>query len=176
MSEQKLLVGADMICPVTKEHCDDECCTPGSICNCQPTSHIVSGDLPKDEKPIDLQKAVLGAKVMTRFRNYAGQYLLTLEGCPHVYKHVFKMNGPEGEKLIQVDDEGKRCRYLFYNNDDPNTDDLIMAPEVKTVWVNFFLDSKDRVVCTMPLTSEAEVSPMDSTWRFIKTEKIVLEY
>ena len=27
------IVGADMICPITKKHCDDECCTIGSECN-----------------------------------------------------------------------------------------------------------------------------------------------
>lgn len=177
MSEQKLIVGADMICPVTKEHCDDECCTPGSTCNCQPNP-LISGS-PNAEWQFDLQKAMTGAKVMTKSRNYAGHYLLTLEGCPHAYIHVFKMNGPEGEKLIQVDDKGNCFHYVSeaaFGIRMGGPDDLIMAPEVKTVWVNFFLDSKDRVVCTMPLTSEAEVSPMDSTWRFIKTEKIVLEY
>lgn len=27
------IVGEDMVCPVTKEHCDDECCTAGAVCN-----------------------------------------------------------------------------------------------------------------------------------------------
>jgi hypothetical protein len=26
-------IGEDGICPVTKEHCNDECCPPGAICN-----------------------------------------------------------------------------------------------------------------------------------------------
>jgi hypothetical protein len=30
---KKITVGEDMICPVTKVHCDDECCTVGSECN-----------------------------------------------------------------------------------------------------------------------------------------------
>lgn len=34
-NEPKLLVGEDMICPITKEHCDDECCPPGATCNLQ---------------------------------------------------------------------------------------------------------------------------------------------
>jgi hypothetical protein len=29
----KNIVGDDMICPITKEHCDDECCPVGSVCN-----------------------------------------------------------------------------------------------------------------------------------------------
>jgi hypothetical protein len=29
----KMKVGEDMICPVTKSHCDDECCPPGAECN-----------------------------------------------------------------------------------------------------------------------------------------------
>lgn len=127
----------------------------------------------------DLQKAMTGDKVMTKSRNYTGHYLLTLEGCPHVYVHVFKMNGLEGEKLVQVDDKGKcflYCSDQVFGIPMGGPNDLIMAPEVKTVWVNFFLDTKNRILCTMPLTSETEVSAMDSTWRFIKTEKIVLEY
>lgn len=32
-ANQKILVGRDMICPITKVHCDDECCTVGSECN-----------------------------------------------------------------------------------------------------------------------------------------------
>lgn len=28
-----LVVGEDMICPITKLHCEDECCPVGSICN-----------------------------------------------------------------------------------------------------------------------------------------------
>ena len=28
-----LIVKEDMICPKTKLHCDDECCTVGSTCN-----------------------------------------------------------------------------------------------------------------------------------------------
>jgi len=31
--DKKYIVGEDMICPVRKEHCDDECCTVGSECN-----------------------------------------------------------------------------------------------------------------------------------------------
>lgn len=31
--EDKLIVGEDMICPITKEHCDDECCPVGAQCN-----------------------------------------------------------------------------------------------------------------------------------------------
>jgi hypothetical protein len=27
------IVKEDMICPITKQHCDDECCTVGSQCN-----------------------------------------------------------------------------------------------------------------------------------------------
>jgi hypothetical protein len=31
--EAKLIVGEDMICPITKKHCDDECCPVGAQCN-----------------------------------------------------------------------------------------------------------------------------------------------
>ena len=30
---EEAIVKEDMICPATKEHCDDECCTVGSFCN-----------------------------------------------------------------------------------------------------------------------------------------------
>lgn len=33
MEEYKFIVKEDMICPVTKVHCDDECCPVGAICN-----------------------------------------------------------------------------------------------------------------------------------------------
>lgn len=33
MENEKFIVGEDMICPITKQHCDDECCTVGSECN-----------------------------------------------------------------------------------------------------------------------------------------------
>lgn len=33
LATKEIRVGEDMICPVTNKHCDDECCTPGSICN-----------------------------------------------------------------------------------------------------------------------------------------------
>lgn len=32
-NNKSMIVGEDMICPVTNKHCDDECCMPGSICN-----------------------------------------------------------------------------------------------------------------------------------------------
>lgn len=38
------IVGEDMICPVSKKHCDDECCTVGSECN-------ISGDSLSESKP-----------------------------------------------------------------------------------------------------------------------------
>lgn len=132
----------------------------------------------------DLQKAITGAKVMTRSRSYVGQYLLTMQSCPHVYIYVFKMNGPDGEKLIQVDENGK---YSLYRNDVAlgifmgAPDDLIMAPEVKTVYINFYLDSNNRVHCTEPQESELDAFAINNAgvsgqWHFIKTEKIVIEY
>lgn len=32
-SKEDFIVKEDMICPVNKEHCSDECCTVGSVCN-----------------------------------------------------------------------------------------------------------------------------------------------
>ncbi len=130
----------------------------------------------------NLQKAQAGAKVMTKSRIYAGQYLLTLQGCPHVFVHVFKMNGPEGEKLIQVNDIGECFHYpvdrafgIF-----SHPDNLTMAPEVKTVWVNFYMDPLGSIQCTSPQTNYEAACAINREdgghWRFIKTEKIVLEY
>jgi hypothetical protein len=31
--ENNFIVKEDMICPITNNHCEDECCTVGSICN-----------------------------------------------------------------------------------------------------------------------------------------------
>lgn len=42
--ENKLIIGEDNICPVTKLSCDDECCSPGAECN-------LSGDEVKDMIP-----------------------------------------------------------------------------------------------------------------------------
>jgi len=36
-------VGEDMICPVTKQHCDDECCPVGAVCN------LCSNDIKESE-------------------------------------------------------------------------------------------------------------------------------
>lgn len=131
----------------------------------------------------NLQKAMTGAKVMTQSRLYTGQYLLTLQGCPHVFIHVFKMNGPDGEKLIQVNNIGQCFHYpadkvfgIF-----AHPDNLIMAPEVKTVWVNFYLDANGGIQCTSPQTSYEDACAISNredsgNWRFIKTEQIVLEY
>lgn len=33
--KELLRVGEDMICPITKKHCDDECCPVGATCNLQ---------------------------------------------------------------------------------------------------------------------------------------------
>ena len=44
MKEQDYIVKADMICPVTKAHCDDECCPVGSTCNMSNDEAILSGD------------------------------------------------------------------------------------------------------------------------------------
>jgi hypothetical protein len=40
MEEKDYTVKADMICPVTKAHCDDECCPVGSTCNM--SSEVIS--------------------------------------------------------------------------------------------------------------------------------------
>ena len=44
MKEQDYIVKDDMICPVTKAHCDDECCPVGSTCNMSNNETIFSGD------------------------------------------------------------------------------------------------------------------------------------
>lgn len=33
MEEKKFIVSENMICPITNQHCDDECCTVGAECN-----------------------------------------------------------------------------------------------------------------------------------------------
>jgi hypothetical protein len=33
MKNEKFIIGDDSICPITKRHCDDECCPTGSECN-----------------------------------------------------------------------------------------------------------------------------------------------
>lgn len=47
---EKLILKEDMICPITKNHCDDECCPVGAECN-------VANDHLK--KPTDLSDWVL---------------------------------------------------------------------------------------------------------------------
>ena len=44
MKEQDYIVKEDMICPVTKAHCDDECCPVGSTCNMSNSEIMDSGD------------------------------------------------------------------------------------------------------------------------------------
>jgi hypothetical protein len=43
MQEQDYIVKEDMICPVTKAHCDDECCPVGSTCNMSSEEIVDSG-------------------------------------------------------------------------------------------------------------------------------------
>ena len=46
MEEKKYIVKEDMICPVTKSHCDDECCPVGATCNISSlTDMIESGEV-----------------------------------------------------------------------------------------------------------------------------------
>lgn len=40
----KLIVKEDMICPVLKKYCTDECCTVGSVCNLNDTNKLKPGD------------------------------------------------------------------------------------------------------------------------------------
>ena len=44
MKEQDYIVKEDMICPVTKAHCDDECCPVGSTCNMSNDEILDSGN------------------------------------------------------------------------------------------------------------------------------------
>jgi len=44
MQEKDYIVKEDMICPVTKAHCDDECCPVGSTCNISNGEAIDPGD------------------------------------------------------------------------------------------------------------------------------------
>lgn len=37
---EKLILGEDSICPITKKHCDDECCPVGAECNMSNTEAI----------------------------------------------------------------------------------------------------------------------------------------
>lgn len=53
MEKEKLIIGEDMICPVTKQHCDDECCTVGSECN---VSGNEISDISKSENKEDIQQ------------------------------------------------------------------------------------------------------------------------
>jgi len=56
------IVGADMICPITKKHCDDECCTIGSECN-------MSGDEISNTEP----EADKERKLLEGFLNWSGK-------------------------------------------------------------------------------------------------------
>lgn len=38
--ESKMIIGDDNVCPITKEQCRDECCSPGSICNLSGTQRL----------------------------------------------------------------------------------------------------------------------------------------
>jgi hypothetical protein len=56
-------VREDMICPVTKQHCDDECCPVGAICNLSSDSLISSPESTEvesqEEMPIKLKHMAL---------------------------------------------------------------------------------------------------------------------
>lgn len=64
---EKLIIGEDNICPVTKLLCDDECCSPGSECN-------ISGGGTWIKDDIQLSKAEM--KMMCEYpdcHTYEGQ-------------------------------------------------------------------------------------------------------
>lgn len=42
-----MIVKEDMICPINGFHCDDECCTVGSICNLSGSNNLL-GELSPD--------------------------------------------------------------------------------------------------------------------------------
>jgi hypothetical protein len=48
--DKDYIVKEDMICPVTKEHCDDECCPVGAWCNL-----MSDGIYPNYKQPIENQ-------------------------------------------------------------------------------------------------------------------------
>lgn len=55
---EKMIVGDDMICPVSKEHCDDETCVTGSECNVSGNSLVVGATDLQDPLRIALEKWV----------------------------------------------------------------------------------------------------------------------
>lgn len=52
----KYIVKEDMICPITKEHCDDECCPVGSECNLSAAGSQSS--LPGDKELCDFASKI----------------------------------------------------------------------------------------------------------------------
>lgn len=58
--DEKYTVKEDMICPVSKEHCDDECCSVGSECNISGGDGVIS-DSEALSEPKGIFHAVLNA-------------------------------------------------------------------------------------------------------------------
>ena len=49
--DKGMVVGEDMICPVTKQHCDDECCLVGAVCNLSGNAGECPTDAPTPLQP-----------------------------------------------------------------------------------------------------------------------------
>jgi len=66
-NQEKLIIGDDNICPVTKKPCDDECCPPGSECNISGDGLGVSGEL----APTPVSEPKTAIQVLNK---YAGDF------------------------------------------------------------------------------------------------------
>lgn len=52
MKEKDYIVKDDMICPITKSHCDDECCPVGATCNMSALNDAIeSGEVSLECEP-----------------------------------------------------------------------------------------------------------------------------
>ena len=113
-------------------------------------------------KPFDLEKALAGAKVVTRDGREVTQLTkfdvrgdFPLTGIIQNQRESFKLNGKYSDHI--------ESHY-----------DLFMAPQKQSIWVNVYSSEKGKLFC-LTYYSKQEANKSQSSANFIKTIEITNE-
>jgi hypothetical protein len=101
-SNEEFIVKEDMICPITKQHCDDECCPVGAVCNLSGDDETMQ-DISTDNSVKEDWKDILDS-LLEGFAdiNYSDKTTLKrgfVAGCKATYKRYISPLLEENEAL-----------------------------------------------------------------------------
>jgi hypothetical protein len=116
-------------------------------------------------KKFDLQKALNGAKVVTR----DGKELTQLHIFDNVESH-YPVYGCIENSIARWTTDG-----CFLNNDSKNENDLFIEVEVKSVWQNVYTDMGDLLISGVYKTKEQALNEKIEGWVYLKTIEITDE-